>query len=87
MLFTSTDPAPDHSIIKQKLYLKNWISTGLLLLEASSSSLTKRAGSGAGSVSQSYLYGSPDPDPYQNVTDPEHWPNATLNLAQHAKND
>jgi hypothetical protein len=27
--------------------------------------------SGPGSISQSY--GSPDPDPYQNVTDPQHW--------------
>jgi hypothetical protein len=39
--------------------------------------LTKRAGSGAGSVSQRYRYGSADSNPYQNVTDPEHWLNAT----------
>jgi hypothetical protein len=32
-------------------------------------SLTKITGSG--SVSQ--RYGSADPDPYQNVTDPQHW--------------
>jgi hypothetical protein len=31
--------------------------------------LTKIAGSG--SVCQRYI--SPDPDPYQNVTDPQHW--------------
>ncbi len=23
-------------------------------------------------------YGSEDPDPYQNVTDPEHWPGSTI---------
>ncbi len=34
-------------------------------------SLTKIVGSGSGCVSQ--RYGSADPDPYQNVTDPQHW--------------
>ena len=34
-------------------------------------SLTKIARSGSGSVSQ--RYGFANPDPYQNVTDPQHW--------------
>ncbi len=37
------------------------------------SHLTKRAGSGSGSEFFCQVYGSKDPDPYQNVTDPEHW--------------
>jgi len=32
--------------------------------------MSKRAGSGSGSQ----WYGSADPDPYQKVTDPQHWP-------------
>jgi hypothetical protein len=37
-------------------------------------SLTKRAGSGAGSASGSLVKNTdPQPDPYQNVTDPEHY--------------
>ncbi len=43
-------------------------------------------GSAFGSVSQ--RYGSEDPDPYQNVTDPEHWikRSATLKMAAIANN-
>ncbi len=40
---------------------------------ASRKPLTKRAGSGAGAGSVNQVYGSKDPDPYQNVTDSEHW--------------
>jgi hypothetical protein len=29
--------------------------------------------SGSGSISQLYESAGPDPDPYQNVTDPQHW--------------
>jgi hypothetical protein len=36
--------------------------------------MTKIAGSGSGSGSISHRHGSADPDPYQNVTDPQHWP-------------
>ncbi len=32
----------------------------------------------SGSVSQRYGSEDPDPDPYQNVTDPEHWPTTPL---------
>jgi hypothetical protein len=32
----------------------------------------------SGSVSQRYGPEGPDPDPYQNVTDPQHWKNAGL---------
>jgi hypothetical protein len=35
------------------------------------SPLTKRSGFRSGFLNQ--VYGSNDPDPYQNVTDPEHW--------------
>jgi hypothetical protein len=35
------------------------------------SAADEKAGSGAGSINQ--WYGSPDPDPYQDVTDPQHW--------------
>ncbi len=35
------------------------------------SPLTKKAGSKSGSLRQ--WYGFADPDPYQNVTDPQHW--------------
>ncbi len=39
------------------------------------SNIPRRSGSGAGSVSERYGSDDPDPwpDPYQNVTDPEHW--------------
>ncbi len=58
----------------------NLVKKNYFLL-ASWRSLTKRAGSGAGSVSGSAFVsvsqrnGSEDPhlDPYQHVTDPEHW--------------
>jgi hypothetical protein len=33
----------------------------------------ERAGSGSGSRIHNPVYGSEYPDPYQNVTDPEHW--------------
>jgi hypothetical protein len=33
--------------------------------------MTRIAGSGSGSIS--HRHGSADPDPYQNVTDPQHW--------------
>ncbi len=37
--------------------------------------MMKKAGSGFGplSISISQRHGSSDPDPYQNVTDPQHW--------------
>jgi hypothetical protein len=41
-----------------------------IILLASGRSVTKRAGYGA---SSGLLVRDADPDPYQNVSDPEHW--------------
>jgi hypothetical protein len=52
---------------------KNIEKTYFLLV--SCQQLTKKAGSGYGSDSGSISqwYGSADPNPYQDVTDPQHW--------------
>ncbi len=50
---------------------KNFGKTYFLL--ASCQPLTNKAGSGAGSVSKWYGSADLDPNPYQNVTDPQHY--------------
>jgi len=56
------------------MYLQKVISknTRLFFVRALRS-LTKRTGPRDGSGSVSQRYGYTDPDPYQNVTDPNHW--------------
>jgi hypothetical protein len=53
-----------------KMYLQKVISRKFFLL-ASWRSMTKIAQSWSWSISQ--MHGSADPDPYQNVTDLQHW--------------
>ncbi len=48
------------------MYLQKLISKKLMKKEGSGSE-SKRYGSA------SQWYGCPNPDPYQNVTDPQHW--------------
>jgi hypothetical protein len=55
------------------MYLKKVISRKNSFLLESLMSMTKIAGSGAGFGSISHRHGSADPDPYQNVTDLQHW--------------
>jgi hypothetical protein len=51
------------------MYLQKAIFVGVLKVTDEKSRIQN--GSGFGSNSQ--RYGSADPDPYQHVTDPEHW--------------
>jgi hypothetical protein len=81
----SPDPAPDPSIIKQKYSKVNLafycFVTHLRLFtnapdphpdpDPSDPYDFRSPGSESGSIRQ--RYGSEDPDPYQNVTDPQHW--------------
>ncbi len=79
-LVTSTDPAPDPSIIKQNQYKKplfllfcDFFKT-FYQCPGSASVCFGHFGSASGSVSQKFGSEDPDPDadPYQNVTDPQH---------------